>query len=153
MSRPHTLPTRRFKPQLAGPFISSMCFYLLSSSPHQQYLLQPDTVRLIPIKPDAPGCHIKTKYQQIPGAHFGTPLPGDTLTLHRDLTRVLLCSEDSLLSGSCTVCRPQRESVSFPGLYYSRMFPGGRIKENGSRITQMCRMNHPHQEFLTLWAV
>ncbi len=71
-------------------YLKHVFFYLLSSSPHQQYLLQPDTVRLIPTKPDAPGCHIKTKYQQIPGAHFGTSLPGDALTLHRDLTRVLL---------------------------------------------------------------
>lgn len=39
-----------------------------------------------------------------------------------------------MLSGSCTAYRPQRESVLFPGLLYSRMFPGGRIRENGFRI-------------------
>ncbi len=132
MSRPQTHPTRLFKPQLAGPFISSMCFYLLSSSPHQQYLLQPDTVRLIPTKPDAPGCHIKTKYQQIPGAHFGTSLPGDALTLHRDLTRVLLCSEASLLSGSCTVCRPKGKVFHFQVCIIPDCFQGAESKKTGA---------------------
>lgn len=67
LARPQTHPSRHFKPQLAAPFISRVCvLYLLSSSLHQRYSLHPDTVRLDPTKPDAPGCNRKTKYQQIP---------------------------------------------------------------------------------------
>lgn len=71
MARPQTHLMRCFEPQLAGPFISSVCvFYLLFSSLHQRYSLKPDTVKLDPIRPGAPGCQRKTKYQQIPGAHI-----------------------------------------------------------------------------------
>ncbi|KAL1247181.1 hypothetical protein QQF64_022557 [Cirrhinus molitorella] len=66
-------------------------------------MLQATARRLNPTKPDARGCQRKTKYQQIPGAHIGASLPGDILTPYKDLTRVLLCSEASLLSSSCAV--------------------------------------------------